>query len=57
MINDENTFRNLLSLYLEDYSIDDLLWDLTVDPADLIIAGIKQGILNEKLVEDIISDE
>jgi len=56
-MNNENELRKLLSMYFEDYMLDDLLWDLSVDPGDLIIAGIKQGVLNREKIEEILLDE
>jgi hypothetical protein len=53
----ENELRKLLSMYFEDYMLDDLLWDLSVDPGDLIIAGIKHGVLNREKIEEILLDE
>ena len=53
-MNSENELRKLLSMYFEDYMLDDLLWDLSVDPGDLIIAGIKQGVLDREKIEEIV---
>lgn len=55
MVNDD--LKKLLAMYFEDYSVDDLLYDMSVDPAELVIAGIRQGVIEQGILEDILSDE